>query len=68
MDNKDKLAFSKKNYVVMIAGLVIILLALFIMSLDTEPYGFGFLGITLSPILLALGFGIEFFAIMRKSK
>ena len=59
----DKLPFGKKNYILMIAGIVTILLGLFIMTLDTEQYGFGFYGITLGPIVMVIGFIVEFFAI-----
>ena len=62
------MAFNKKNYILMIVGLVVILLGYFIMTLDKEEYGFGFLGITLGPIVLVTGFIIEFFAILVKDK
>jgi len=52
----------------MIIGLVVILLGYFIMTLDKQEYGFGFLGITLGPIVLIAGFIIEFFAILVKNK
>lgn len=68
MSNKSKMAFGKKNYILMITGLVVILLGFFIMTLDKEEYGFGFLGITLGPIVLITGFIIEFFAILTKNK
>ncbi len=68
MNNKSKMAFGKKNYILMIIGLVVILLGFFIMTLDNEEYGFGFLGITLGPIVLIAGFIIEFFAILTKNK
>ena len=68
MSNKSKMAFGKKNYILMITGLVVILLGFFIMTLDKEEYGFGFLGITLGPIVLIAGFIIEFFAILTKNK
>ena len=68
MSNKSKMAFGKKNYILMIIGLAIILLGFFIMSLDKAEYGFGFLGLTLGPILVMAGFIIEFFAILSKDK
>lgn len=68
MSNKSKMAFGKKNYILMITGLVVILLGFVIMTLDKEEYGFGFLGITLGPIVLITGFIIEFFAILTKNK
>ena len=62
------MAFKRKNYVLMILGLVVIILGFFIMTLDQEEYGFGFLGLTLGPILVMSGFIIEFFAILAKDK
>ena len=68
MSNKDKLAFKKGNYVWMLVGIGILVIGFFIMTLDKEDYGFGFLGITLGPIIVMVGFIIEFFAIFYKSK
>jgi hypothetical protein len=38
------------------------------MSLDKDPYGFGFMGITLSPIIVLVGFVVEIFAILHTPK
>ena len=67
-ENKNRLAFGKKNYVLMLAGIVALAIGFFIMTLDTEPYGLGFMGITLGPIVVMIGFIIELFAIMVKDK
>ena len=66
MANKSNLAFGKKNYVLMRTGILVLAIGFFIMTLDQEPYGFGFLGITLGPIIVMAGFIIEFFAILVK--
>ncbi|WP_422360505.1 DUF3098 domain-containing protein [Reichenbachiella sp.] len=68
MSDKNKLAFQKINYMIMLAGVAVLILGFIIMSLDTEPYGFGFLGLTLGPIVVLLGFAIEFVAILYKPK
>lgn len=68
MENKDKLAFGKKNYILMLAGIATIILGFIIMTMDTEPHGFGFLGITFGPIIVMLGFIVEFFAILHKKE
>lgn len=68
MSEKRKLAFSKANYIIMITGVLILALGFILMTLDTEPYGFGFLGITLGPIIVMLGFIIQFVAIFYKPK
>ena len=68
MSNKEKLAFKKANYILMLIGIGVLVIGFFIMTLDKEDYGFGFLGITLGPIVVMVGFIIEFFAIFYKSK
>lgn len=68
MSNKEKLAFKKANYILMLLGIGVLTIGFFIMTLDKEDYGFGFLGITLGPIVVMIGFIIEFFAIFYKSK
>lgn len=67
-DKKNNLAFGKKNYVLMLAGIAVLALGFFIMTLDKEQYGLGFLGVTLGPLVVLAGFAIEFFAIMAKDK
>lgn len=68
MSEKRKLAFEKANYVIMITGVVVLILGFILMTMDTEPYGFGFLGLTLGPIVVMLGFLIQFVAIFYKTK
>ena len=62
----EKLPFGKKNYRLMIIGLVIIVIGFTIMSMDSEPQGFGFLGLTLGPIVTVFGFLFEIYAILHK--
>ncbi len=52
----------------MLVGIGVLAIGFFIMTLDKEDYGFGFLGITLGPIVVMIGFAVEFFAIFHKSK
>lgn len=68
MSDKNKQAFSRINYIFMILGVVTLIIGFFIMTLDKEPHGFGFLGLTLGPIIVMLGFAIEFIAILYKPK
>ena len=51
----------------MVAGLLVVALGFTLMALDTEPYGFGFIGITLSPIIVVAGFALEVYAILYTS-
>ena len=68
MSEKRKLAFSKANYMIMIAGIVVLALGFILMTMDSEPYGFGFLGLTLGPVVVMIGFIIQFVAIFYKPK
>lgn len=63
---QSKLPFGKKNYQLMIAGVLALVLGFVIMSLDNTQHGFGFLGLTLGPIVVMVGFIIELFAILHK--
>jgi uncharacterized membrane protein len=62
----NKLPFGKKNYQWMIIGFTIIALGFTLMSLDKTEHGFGFLGLTLGPITVVVGFALEIFAILQK--
>jgi hypothetical protein len=64
----SKLPFGKRNYQLMAIGFAVIALGFIIMTLDKDPHGFGFLGITLSPIVVVAGFVLEVFAILYTPK
>lgn len=69
MENQTKnLPFEKINYILMLAGIAALILGFILMSLDNEPHGFGFLGITLGPLVLMAGFITEIVAILYKPK
>ena len=61
----NKLPFGKRNYQLMILGVVLLVLGFAVMAMDKDPYGFGFMGITLSPIIVVSGFIVEIFAILH---
>ena len=63
---ESKLPFTKKNYQLMVLGLLTLVIGFIIMSLDKEDYGFGFFGITLGPIIVMAGFIVEIFAILHR--
>lgn len=68
LKDNNTLPFRRKNYIIMIAGVLTLILGYIIMSLDQEEYGFGFLGLTLGPIVVMAGFIIELFAVLHKPK
>jgi uncharacterized membrane protein len=70
---KPVFAFDKQNYILMIVGFVIVLLGYILMSGgktdDPAVFSdaiFNFRRITLAPILIVIGFGIEIYAILKK--
>lgn len=52
----------------MAIGLAVLVLGFLVMGLETAEHGFGFMALTLAPILILLGFIIQFFAIFYKDK
>jgi hypothetical protein len=60
----NKLPFGKRNYQWMIIGIVALVTGFIVMMLDQQPHGFGFLGITLGPVIVMAGFIIEIYAII----
>lgn len=62
----NNLVFGRKNYVFMLVGIATLVIGFFVMTIDKEAYGFGFFGLTLGPLIVTVGFGIEFFAIVYK--
>ena len=68
-------AFKKKNFILLIIGILFIAIGLILMSggasEDPEVFNyeiFNFRRLTLAPILITIGFIIEIFAIMLKFK
>jgi hypothetical protein len=68
MSPSNKLPFGRKNYLLMLTGIGVLILGFIVMSMDKEEFGFGALGLTVGPIIVMIGFIIEFFAILHKPK
>ncbi len=73
--SKDAFIFNKKNYTLVIIGLVFVVVGFILMagggSEDPAVFNeeiFNVRRITVAPLLILIGFGIEVFAIMRKPK
>jgi len=65
-NTKNELPFGSSNYTLMLIGLAVILVGFLVMSLDSEEFGFGALGLTVGPLIVVSGFVVEFWAILRK--
>lgn len=68
-------AFGKENYILMLVGVGLIILGFILMtgggSKDPNAFNeemFDFRRLTLAPILILLGFGVELVAIMKRPK
>ena len=75
VENEKKLPFTKMNYMLVIAGVLLIALGMILMigggSSDPDvfnPKMFNFQRLTLSPILILLGFAVEIVAIFWRKK
>ncbi|MGV3538980.1 MAG: DUF3098 domain-containing protein [Rufibacter sp.] len=67
-NNRTPFSFGRRNYQIMLLGLLVMAVGFILMALDSEPYGYGFLGLTLGPVVLMIGFIIQFFAILAKPR
>ena len=75
VEEKKSLPFTKMNYILVIAGIVLIALGMILMigggSSDPDVFNekmFNFQRLTLSPILILLGFVVEIVAIFWRGK
>ena len=57
-----------KRMTILLVGIGIMVLGFFVMTLDKEPFGFGFLGITLGPIMVLIGVITPIFALFNFKK
>lgn len=66
--NKSAFPLDSKSILILILGIAIMFIGFFIMTLDREPFGFGFLGLTLGPIFVLVGVIIPIFSLFRNRK
>lgn len=57
-----------KDIKILLLGIGIMLVGFFVMTLDKEEFGFGFLGLTLGPILVLVGIIIPIFALFKRKR
>jgi membrane-bound ClpP family serine protease len=72
---ENEFAFGRENYIIMIAGVVIIFIGFLLMigggSDDPNVFSydiFNFRRLTIAPTIVLLGFVIQIYAIMKKPK
>ncbi len=71
----DDFAFGRENYILMIAGIVLIVVGYMLMSggkstdpnIFNEKEIFSFRRITLAPIVVLIGYAVEVYAIIKKA-
>ena len=66
--NDRNMIFSRTNYLIMLAGIALIVIGFVIMTMEKAEYGFGSLGLTIGPAFLMAGFLVEIYAILHKDK
>ena len=64
--DKSRLPFGKVNYFLMGTSIIFIIIGFVLMQLETAQYGFGFLGLTLGPMMVLIGFACGFIAIFYR--
>jgi hypothetical protein len=66
-NNKNNLPLNSTSNKILVVGILTMFIGFFVMTLDKEPFGFGFLGITLGPILVLIGVFIPIFSLFIKN-
>ncbi len=74
-NNETKMPFGRDNYLWVLIGIAFILIGFLLMigggSDNPDVFNeaiFSFRRLTLAPILVLIGFGVEFYAIMKRPK
>jgi len=63
--SQSNMPLGAKDIKILLLGIGIILIGFFVMTLDKEEFGFGFLGLTLGPILVLSGIIIPVFSLFK---
>jgi hypothetical protein len=67
-NNKNNLPLNSADIKILLIGIMSMIVGFFVMTLDKEPFGFGFLGLTLGPIFVLVGVLIPIFSLFNKRK
>jgi hypothetical protein len=63
--SQSNMPLGAKDIKILLLGIGIMLLGFFVMNLDKEEFGFGFLGLTLGPLLVLVGIIIPVFSLFK---
>ena len=63
-NNAVQFVFGKQNYQILIASILVVVIGFALMSGETDIYSFR--KIVLAPIVVLAGFGLGFYAILKK--
>ncbi|MEY2760615.1 MAG: hypothetical protein RLZZ96_515 [Bacteroidota bacterium] len=63
--SQSNMPLGTKDIKILLLGIGIMLIGFFVMTLDKEEFGFGFLGLTLGPILVLTGIIIPVFSLFK---
>ena len=63
--SQSNMPLGAKDIRILLLGIGIMLVGFFVMTLDKEEFGFGFLGLTLGPILVLVGIIIPVFSLFK---
>jgi hypothetical protein len=63
--SQSNMPLGAKDVKILLLGIGIMLVGFFVMTLDKEEFGFGFLGLTLGPILVLVGIIIPIFSLFK---
>lgn len=68
MENSDKFPLDSSRIYTLIMGIIFVIIGLYVMTLDSEPFGFGLIGITIGPIIVLVGVFIPIFSLFNFKK
>jgi hypothetical protein len=63
--SQSNMPLGGKEIKILLLGIGIMLTGFFVMTLDKEEFGFGFLGLTLGPLLVLVGIIIPIFSLFK---
>jgi hypothetical protein len=63
--SQSNMPLGSRDIKILLAGIAVMVIGFIVMTLDKEEFGFGFLGLTLGPVLVLIGIVIPVFALFK---